>query len=395
VMGQLNHPSVVTLFSFGRTRGVPWLAMRLLEGSDLWETLAKAGGRMTPAQLLPIVRQILGALAYLHGRDLLHRDLKPSNIHVGKTGKVTLCDFGLARGHKSSLTRTGVIWGTPEYMAPEQILGERDLDGRADLYALGVVMYRMLAGQPVFAEENEQDLLRAHLSRPRPDVARLVPTLSPMIGAAMQKALAIHPEDRFQSADEMLQALELVLALPPVPPRAVAGPPIAPQPPKRFEGTRPAVKAVPSPDDDDDASSTRPEGFGALQDASSASTSPEGFTAVSLSVTPVEENLTQPVAAVVTEPERELLLARGADSGRTVSERPRIARVPPPTSVEGLPVHREDDAASLPTPATPVDAAPRPPAATPRGKPLLPLPVLIIGALLLFLFGVLAAKLIR
>ena len=211
VMGKLDHPGVVTLYGVGRTRGVPWLAMKHLEGKSLWGILDDHGGVMPPSVLLPIARQLLTALAYIHERGLLHRDLKPSNIHVGPTGKATLLDLGLARGHKSNLTRTGVIWGTPDYMAPEQIVGERQLDGRADLYSLSVVFYRMLSGVSPFAEADEQELMRAHLIKPRPDISRLLPSLSPLIGAALQKGLAIRPEDRFQTGDEMLAVLEKAL----------------------------------------------------------------------------------------------------------------------------------------------------------------------------------------
>jgi serine/threonine-protein kinase len=385
VMGQLDHPSVVTLFSFGRTRGVPWLAMRFLEGQDLWAALASHGGRMTPQALLPIVRQILPALGYLHGRGLLHRDLKPSNIHIGKSGKVTLCDFGLARGHQSTLTRTGVVWGTPEYMAPEQILGERELDGRADLYAVGVVMYRMLAGQPVFDDKDDHDVLRSHLTRPRPDVSRVVPSLSPMVGAALQKALAIHAEDRFQSAAEMLAALELVLALPlagqakPEPPRASPVPP-------RVEGTKPVPKvreadattpAAPSVtlDDGEEESdqATRPHGFSALpplqdDEPSDNVTSREGFSAVSGTPTPPLEGqkVTQPNDAI---------------SGSTTPDRPAAKRppAPAPDSVESVPFYKEE--------RTNVQ-----PAFTPRSA--VPLPVFILGAVALFLLGLIVAKLL-
>lgn|GEM_PF-3390672 len=215
VMGKLDHPGVVTLYGVGRTRGVPWLAMKHLEGKSLWGVLDDHGGLLTPAALLPIARQLLQALGYIHGRGLLHRDLKPSNIHVGLQGKVTLLDLGLARGHKSTLTRTGVIWGTPDYMAPEQIVGERQLDGRADLYSLSVVLYRMLSGASPFPIEDEHELLRAHLMNPRPDLSREVQGSSPLLGLALQKGLAIRPEDRFQTAEEMLAALERAMTAPP------------------------------------------------------------------------------------------------------------------------------------------------------------------------------------
>ena len=214
VMGKLDHPGVVTLYGVGRTRGVPWLAMKHLEGRSLWGVLDENDGKLSPSTLLPIARQLLVALGYIHGRGLLHRDLKPSNIHVGFQGKTTLLDLGLARGHKSTLTRTGVVWGTPDYMAPEQIVGERQLDGRADLYSVSVVFYRMLSGTSPFPEEDEHELLRAHLMNPRPDISRVVPGCSPLLGAALQKGLAIRPEDRFQTAEDMRVAIERAMVAP-------------------------------------------------------------------------------------------------------------------------------------------------------------------------------------
>ncbi|MBX7100063.1 MAG: protein kinase [Myxococcaceae bacterium] len=208
VMARLDHPAVVTLYGVGRHRNIPFLVMKFLEGKSLWGVLDEHGETMPLAVLVPLVRQLLTALGYIHGKGLLHRDLKPSNIFVSPQGKVTLLDLGLARGHSSSLTRTGVIWGTPDFMAPEQIVGERQLDGRADLYALGVVIYRMLAGQPPFPGEDEQELMRAHLTKVRPDVSRVNPAVSTAVSLFVQKAMAIRPEDRFRNAEEMLQALE-------------------------------------------------------------------------------------------------------------------------------------------------------------------------------------------
>ena len=389
VMGQLDHPGVVTLYSFGRTRGVPWLAMRLLEGQDLWAAVAACGGRMSPQQLLPIVRQVLTALAYVHGRGLLHRDLKPSNIHIGKNGKVTLCDLGLARGHTSSLTRTGIVWGTPEYMAPEQITGERELDGRADLYALAVVMFRMLVGRALFGEDGDPDLLRAHVSKPRPDASRLVPGLSPLVGAALQKALAIHPEDRFQSAAEMLQAFELVLALP-----AAAPPPrsSAPgSPPKRVEGTKvqpaPRVSESMALTADEDEPATRREGFAQLNplldDATDAAvpTNRDGFTSPSVSAvsaTPTPASESGP--SVPWSEERTVAAAPAiSDSQPALDSSDRTERGPALAPL--------DDSAAERTRAMP--------AVTPSGpQPPLPVPALIIGAVLLFLLGLLVSKLL-
>jgi serine/threonine protein kinase len=208
VMGKLDHPNVVTLYAVGRHREIPFLVMRYLEGGSLWDLLDANGGRLLPDQLVPLVKQLCSALGYIHGKALIHRDLKPSNIFISPAGKVTVLDLGLARGRNTTLTRTGIIWGTPDFMAPEQIVGEKQLDGRADLYALGVVLYRMISNEPPFPEQDEQALMRAHLTRPRPDISKVWAGASPALGLMLQKAMAIKPEDRFQTADELAAGFE-------------------------------------------------------------------------------------------------------------------------------------------------------------------------------------------
>lgn len=289
VMGKLDHPGVVTLYGVGRTRGIPWLAMKHLEGKSLWGVLDEHGGLLTPAVLLPIARQLLQALGYIHQRGLLHRDLKPSNIHVSHQGKATLLDLGLARGHKSTLTRTGVIWGTPDYMAPEQIVGERQLDGRADLYSLSVVLYRMMSGASPFPIEDEHELMRAHLMEPRPDLSREVPGCSPLLGLALQKGLAIRPEDRFQTADEMAAALEKAMLAPPREAVTTARPrPSVPAHPLDI-----TPKGQPALDDGPSGrSATVVVGRNALMDEGAARTQREGFAAVPQNAEPAEPSST-------------------------------------------------------------------------------------------------------
>ncbi len=248
VMGKLDHPNIVTLYAVGRHHDVPFLVMRYLEGGSLWDLLDANGGRLTPDQLLPLVKQLCSALGYIHGKNLIHRDLKPSNIFISPQGKVTLLDLGLARGHTTALTRTGIIWGTPDFMAPEQIVGEKQLDGRADLYALTVVLYRMIANQPPFPDADEQDLMRAHLTRPRPDIAKAWLQATPALSLMLQKGMAIKPEDRFQTAEELAQAFDRVVnsrepatRANPQPP-----PPSAP-PPRTITGVNPAATAASAP----------------------------------------------------------------------------------------------------------------------------------------------------
>lgn len=251
VMGKLDHPNIVTLYAVGRHRDVPFLVMRYLEGGSLWDLLDANGGRLTPEQLLPVVKQLCSALGYIHGKNLIHRDLKPSNIFISPQGKVTLLDLGLARGHTTALTRTGIIWGTPDFMAPEQIVGEKQLDGRADLYALGVVLYRMISNEPPFPDEDEQNLMRAHLTRPRPDIAKVWPQASATLSLVLQKAMAIKPEDRYQTAEEFSQAFERAVTVREqstraVPPPAPAAAPTIPVPPVAAPPPRASVGAMPT-----------------------------------------------------------------------------------------------------------------------------------------------------
>ncbi|MBK7861337.1 MAG: protein kinase [Archangiaceae bacterium] len=243
VMGKLDHPNIVTLYAVGRHRDVPFLVMRYLEGGSLWDLLDANGGRLTPEQLLPLVKQLCSALGYIHGKNLIHRDLKPSNIFISPQGKVTLLDLGLARGHTTALTRTGIIWGTPDFMAPEQIVGEKQLDGRADLYALGVVLYRMISNQPPFPDEDEQDLMRAHLTRPRPDITKVWGGATPALALMLQKAMAIKPEDRFQTAEEMSQAFERAAVSREAPTRATANHAV----PASVKSAAAAAAPVPAP----------------------------------------------------------------------------------------------------------------------------------------------------
>jgi serine/threonine-protein kinase len=414
VMGKLNHPGVVTLYGVGRTRGVPWIAMRHLEGTSLWGVLDKHLPVLTPELLLPIARQLCSALGYIHERGLIHRDLKPSNIHVAPDGRTTLLDLGLARGRQSTLTRTGVVWGTPEYMSPEQILGERQLDGRSDLYALCVVLYRMMSGQLPFPHKEDQEVMKAHLTAPRPDITRVRPELSLLLGAALQKGLAIHLEDRFQSAAELLVALEHAMAPRPREPATSVAvrtvrtqtdvgvvaepepkndgptaparlgtpttslhPDVTPKGRKITADAMPLAPPVPEvtprglslmDDDDDSSQSTQREGFAPLD-----STRPEGFV-------PLAGNAAPGMTLV------------DADSGP----------VPPlaPTSNERLPhVPARPTVIAKALPAVEAAAA-RPTTLVAKSLPAVaPIPVYLtppylIGALVLLLLGVVLGKLL-
>jgi hypothetical protein len=217
---KLEHPHVVRVLDAGLddAAGLAFIAMERLEGETLAERI-DGDGPLSPALTLRLGRQILEALAYAHAHHVVHRDLKPGNIFL--TGphqrpEVKLLDFGLAKflavdadgDVSATLTQSGMVLGTPLYMAPEQCAGDR-VDARADVYAAGCVLYEMLAGDPPFLLESQADVVRAHLVRPPPPLPEGSgdPALRHALGELIDRALAKAPEARFQDGAEMLAAL--------------------------------------------------------------------------------------------------------------------------------------------------------------------------------------------
>ena len=202
----LQHPNIVTIHAVGEVNGYYYIVMELLEGAPLDKWLA-GRGPLPLAQAQHILRQLAAALDYAHQRQLVHRDVKPANVMLAANGHATLMDFGLVRAAVGGDGRsTG--GGTPTYMAPEQILGAA-VDGRADIYALGVILYEMVTGQALFARDAPLAVAYAHLTdAPRPP--RLVrPDLPAPAEAVMLKALAKKPEDRFARASDLAAAFAL------------------------------------------------------------------------------------------------------------------------------------------------------------------------------------------
>ena len=210
----INHPNVCQLYEIGEDGGELFIAMELLEGESLDERLRR--GPLSVSEALPMGLGILGALQALHGRGIVHRDLKPTNVFLTPHG-VKLLDFGLARAADpalgpsldsvTELTGTGMVVGTPRYMAPEQVTGE-GLDARSDLFALGAILFEMLAGRPAFAGRNAVEILHATLYEQPPAL-----TGSPAVAAAdrvIRRALAKRPSERPASADAMAEELRAV-----------------------------------------------------------------------------------------------------------------------------------------------------------------------------------------
>jgi tetratricopeptide (TPR) repeat protein len=218
-MSLLAHPHIVQVEDFGELAdGAPYLVMELAGGQSLKELLA--AGDIPPARAYGITRQILDALGYAHAQGVVHRDLKPDNIKVIPDGdggdRVKILDFGIAKlvGEASAareaetLTQVGVAFGTPDYMAPEQALGQK-VDGRADLYALGVILFEMLAGRLPFEAEEAISVARMHVAVDPPTLAQAAPgrRFTPEAEALVAKALGKRPAERFADAAEMAAAV--------------------------------------------------------------------------------------------------------------------------------------------------------------------------------------------
>ncbi|HET9294500.1 MAG TPA: protein kinase [Gemmatimonadales bacterium] len=212
VAAQLSHPHILPMYDSGEADGLLYYVMPYVEGETLKERREK-DGRMRVEAALRLAREVADALAYAHARGIVHRDIKPGNILL-QSGHALVADFGIARalgGDGEALTQTGLAVGTPQYMAPEQATGEREVDGRADIYALGAVMYEMMAGEPPFTGPTARAIVTRSLTeRPRSLTASRE-GLDPAVNSVVMKALAKDPADRFANAQEMVGALDRVL----------------------------------------------------------------------------------------------------------------------------------------------------------------------------------------
>jgi hypothetical protein len=207
---QLNHPSIVPIYTVDERDGVVYFVMALVEGESVASLLRRGPSRRPFDEIRRVLCDVAEALAFAHARGVVHRDVKPDNILIeGASGRPIVTDFGIARAAEadSRLTVTGVAMGTPTYMSPEQALGERDVDGRSDIYSLGVVGYQMLVGEPPFAASNTPALLMKHVSEPPRPIAQLRPDAPPTLVGAIARALAKKPEERWRDAAQFRDAV--------------------------------------------------------------------------------------------------------------------------------------------------------------------------------------------
>ncbi len=204
---RISHINVVRLHDIGEEGGLLFLSMEYVDGESLHDRLLRIGRPMTPSELRPILAQLCDGLAVAHAAGVIHRDLKPANVLIDRREQVKLIDFGIARmAHIDGLTATGMVLGTAEFMAPEQVRGTA-VDARADLYALGVIAYIALTGRAPFVRETPIAISLAHLSDPVPSPRTIVPSLPSAWEALLLRALEKSPSKRFQSAIELRDAL--------------------------------------------------------------------------------------------------------------------------------------------------------------------------------------------
>jgi hypothetical protein len=210
---KLDHPNIVPIYDVGRADGRPFIVMKRLEGDTL-AGLLRAKGALSAEEILSVMRQLALGIDFIHQNGFIHRDIKAGNIIVGTEGHTTILDFGILRNRdpSKSLTRQGMVMGTPHYMAPEQALGLSDIDHRADLYALGVVLFECLTGTLPFQADSELRLIQMQAHQAPPDLLERAPWVPKPVAAVMRRALAKRPEDRFSSAAELVRALEHAIA---------------------------------------------------------------------------------------------------------------------------------------------------------------------------------------
>ena len=202
----LEHGAIVPVYDFGEEDGRLFLVMRMMTGGTLAGRLKE--GPLSTAETATVLRRIGAALDHAHSQGIIHRDLKPSNILFDQHGDPFLADFGIARlvAGSTTLTGKGAI-GTPAYMSPEQVYGDERLDGRTDIYALGVICFEMLTGRQPFEDETPARVMMKHVMDPTPSARKVKPDVPRAVDAAIRRAMAKQPDDRFNTAEALVQAL--------------------------------------------------------------------------------------------------------------------------------------------------------------------------------------------
>ena len=210
--GRLNHPNIVTIFDAGEEHDLAYIAMEFLKGKDL-VPYTKTGNLMPLAKAMDIVARVADALSYAHQNSVVHRDIKPANImYEPESDAVKVTDFGIARITDSSKTKTGMVLGTPSYMSPEQLAGKK-IDGRSDLFSLGVMLYQMACGKLPFEGDSMAQLMFKIANEPHPHIREFNPQVPECLAAIIDRALAKDNAQRYQTGAEMAADLRACMGL--------------------------------------------------------------------------------------------------------------------------------------------------------------------------------------
>jgi serine/threonine protein kinase len=237
-LAKLSHPNIVNILDYGQYKRMPYLVMEYLPGGTLKQKL----GHALPWQdAIRILLPVADGLSYAHQHGIIHRDVKPANILLKESGTPVLTDFGIAKlleaGDGHTLTGSGVGIGTPEYMAPEQGIGAKTIDARADIYSLGIVLYEMVTGRKPYIADTPMAVVLKQMTDPLPRPADFVPDLPENMEHILFKALAKQPDDRYPDMNALIAAMESLLAEVPAVPVQTAPPTVvhtpAPQPEKK------------------------------------------------------------------------------------------------------------------------------------------------------------------
>ena len=207
--GTLSHPNIVTIYDVGEEYDLAYVAMELLDGSDLSAWTAQ-DRRLPPKEVLRIIRAVADGLDFAHGKGIVHRDIKPANIMLQNNGDVKIADFGIARVISSSTTQTGVIMGTPSYMSPEQVVGQK-VDGRSDLFSLGVVMYELLSGAKPFSGDSIATLMYNIANKPPVLVSKLDPSIPECCAYIAHRLFVKDIEKRYQRGKDVVAHIDACL----------------------------------------------------------------------------------------------------------------------------------------------------------------------------------------
>jgi eukaryotic-like serine/threonine-protein kinase len=214
LQAQLRHNNVARVLDYLEDGGQWFLVIEHLDRGSLADWLGR-GDRVSREQAVTWMRQALAGLGHAHEKGIVHRDIKPANLMFSASGEVVVVDFGIARADAApGLTGTGIAIGTPHYMSPEQIVRPDRVDGRADIYSLGIVLYELLAGRRPFHADSEFSILQAHVSEPPPPLRTIDPGIPPQLDSVVMRALAKNPDDRFPDCESMARALSGDVAVP-------------------------------------------------------------------------------------------------------------------------------------------------------------------------------------